>query len=106
MFVQERAGQLFKDISIAMSSAIAMSLIVSISVIPSLASRILKIPKNMVGVDPNKTRLGREVTPPDSNIGNNNFHFGTLVVFTAAGRIFAQWKSKFCVWRNAAAAGI
>jgi HAE1 family hydrophobic/amphiphilic exporter-1 len=59
MFVQERAGQLFKDISIAMSSAIAMSLIVSISVIPSLASRVLKVPKHMVGIDPHKTRLGR-----------------------------------------------
>jgi len=41
-FVQARAGQLFKDIAIAISSAIAISLVVSITVIPSLSSRILK----------------------------------------------------------------
>lgn len=59
MFIQERAGQLFKDISIAMTSAIAISLIVSVSVIPSLASRLLRVPKQMIGADPQKTRLGR-----------------------------------------------
>lgn len=59
MFVQERAGQLFKDISIAIASAIAMSLIVSITVIPTLAARVLNVSKGMVGADPKKTRLGR-----------------------------------------------
>lgn len=43
MFVQEQAGQLFKDISIAISSAIAISLVVSILVIPTLSARILKV---------------------------------------------------------------
>ncbi len=42
MFIEERAGQLFRDISIAISSAIVISLIVSLSVIPSLSARILK----------------------------------------------------------------
>ena len=41
VFVQEEAGQLFRDIAIAISSAVALSLVVSITVIPTMASRIL-----------------------------------------------------------------
>jgi len=41
LFVQEEAGQLFRDIAIAISCAVGLSLIVSITVIPSLSSKIL-----------------------------------------------------------------
>ena len=41
VYVQEEAGQLFKDIAIAISCAVALSLIVSITVIPSFAAKIL-----------------------------------------------------------------
>ncbi|MBW2172926.1 MAG: efflux RND transporter permease subunit, partial [Deltaproteobacteria bacterium] len=41
VFVQEEAGQLFRDIAIAISSAVVLSLVVSITVIPTLSSRIL-----------------------------------------------------------------
>jgi len=41
IFVQEEAGQLFKDIAIAISFAVILSLVVSITVIPSMASRII-----------------------------------------------------------------
>lgn len=41
VFVQEEAGQLFRDIAIAISSAVALSLLVSITVIPTLSSKIL-----------------------------------------------------------------
>ncbi|MBW2571022.1 MAG: efflux RND transporter permease subunit [Deltaproteobacteria bacterium] len=41
VFVQEEAGQLFRDIAIAISSAVILSLIVSITVIPTLSSKIL-----------------------------------------------------------------
>jgi HAE1 family hydrophobic/amphiphilic exporter-1 len=41
IFVEQEAGQLFKDIAIAISFAVFLSLIVSITVIPSLASRII-----------------------------------------------------------------
>ncbi|MFO7557125.1 MAG: efflux RND transporter permease subunit, partial [Desulfobacterales bacterium] len=47
VFVQEEAGQLFRDIAIAISSAVTLSLIVSITVIPTLSSKILgKVQKN------------------------------------------------------------
>ena len=41
VYVQEEAGQLFKDIAIAISCAVALSLIVSITVIPTFAAKIL-----------------------------------------------------------------
>ncbi|MFH2219779.1 MAG: efflux RND transporter permease subunit [Pseudomonadota bacterium] len=41
VFVQEEAGQLFRDIAIAISSAVSLSLLISITVIPTLASKIL-----------------------------------------------------------------
>jgi HAE1 family hydrophobic/amphiphilic exporter-1 len=41
-FVEEEAGQLFRDIALAISSGIALSLIVSITVIPTAAARLLK----------------------------------------------------------------
>jgi HAE1 family hydrophobic/amphiphilic exporter-1 len=42
LFVQEEAGQLFRDIALAISSAVGLSLIVSITVIPTAAARLLK----------------------------------------------------------------
>jgi len=42
LFVQGQAGQLFRDIAIAISCAVGLSLIVSITVIPTAAKRILK----------------------------------------------------------------
>lgn len=41
IFVQGQAGQLFRDIAIAISCAVALSLVISITVIPTAASRIL-----------------------------------------------------------------
>ncbi len=46
VFVQEEAGQLFRDIAIAISSAVGLSLLVSITVIPALSSRILGMRKS------------------------------------------------------------
>ena len=42
IFIEEEAGQLFRDIAIAISSAVALSLIVSVLVIPPLASRFFQ----------------------------------------------------------------
>ncbi|MDJ0842117.1 MAG: efflux RND transporter permease subunit [Acidobacteriota bacterium] len=57
-FVEEEAGQLFRDIAIAISCAVGLSLIVAITVIPSFSARILrsgegttqKHLKNLMGV--------------------------------------------------------
>ena len=42
-FVQEEAGQLFRDIAIAVSAAVGISLIVSVTLIPTLSARILRV---------------------------------------------------------------
>ncbi|MCH7525991.1 MAG: efflux RND transporter permease subunit [Planctomycetes bacterium] len=52
IFIQEEAGQLFRDIAIAISSAVALSLLVSVFVIPTLSARVLSPGR--------KSRDGRE----------------------------------------------
>jgi HAE1 family hydrophobic/amphiphilic exporter-1 len=41
VFIQEEAGQLFRDIAIAVVAAVTLSLLVSVSVIPMFANRLL-----------------------------------------------------------------
>jgi HAE1 family hydrophobic/amphiphilic exporter-1 len=41
LFVREEAGQLFRDIALAISCAVGLSLVVAITLIPTLAARIL-----------------------------------------------------------------
>ncbi len=45
LLVKEEAGQLFRDISLAICAAVGLSLLVSVTVIPCAAARILKAPK-------------------------------------------------------------
>ncbi len=45
VFIEEEAGQLFKDIAIAISSAVGLSLVVSVLVIPPLAARFFSASK-------------------------------------------------------------
>jgi HAE1 family hydrophobic/amphiphilic exporter-1 len=42
LFVEEEAGQLFRDIALAISSAVGLSLIVSVTVIPTASARLLR----------------------------------------------------------------
>lgn len=52
VFVQEEAGQLFRDIALAISAAVALSLVVSLTVIPTAASRLfhrVKKPSGALG---------------------------------------------------------
>ena len=43
VFIQEEAGQLFRDIAITISASIALSLVVSITVIPTLTTLLIKL---------------------------------------------------------------
>ncbi len=42
IFIEEQAGQLFRDIAIAIAAGVGLSLITSITVIPALSARVLK----------------------------------------------------------------
>jgi HAE1 family hydrophobic/amphiphilic exporter-1 len=49
IFVEDEAGQLFRDIAIAISVSVILSLIVSITVIPAITARILEVVKERPG---------------------------------------------------------
>ncbi len=59
VYIQEEAGQLFRDIAIAVSCAVVLSLVVSITVIPTMAARILRIAQGGIASDGSRlSRLG------------------------------------------------
>ncbi len=43
LFVKEEAGQLFRDIAIAISTAVGLSLVISLTVVPMLSARLLTL---------------------------------------------------------------
>ncbi len=57
IFVQGQAGQLFRDISIAISCSVGLSMLVSLTVIPAAACRLLK------GLDLNKLEYDTSFGP-------------------------------------------
>jgi HAE1 family hydrophobic/amphiphilic exporter-1 len=67
-FIQEESGQLFRDIAIAVTCAITLSLIVSVTVIPMLSKQLFGLSKRGAGA-------------PDSNDSNGN------VITSAGGKI-------------------
>ncbi|MCZ6765384.1 MAG: efflux RND transporter permease subunit [bacterium] len=83
LFIQERAGQIFRDIAIAISSAIAVSLIVSVTVIPSASAKILKISQKLQGEKGRGTRLARFASRVSSIVdyinANNLRRLATIV---------------------------
>ncbi len=61
IFIQEEAGQLFRDIAIAISAGVAMSLLVAVLVIPTVSARVLGHAKLHVSeeeTDPHKPKTG------------------------------------------------
>jgi HAE1 family hydrophobic/amphiphilic exporter-1 len=59
LFIEEEAGQLFRDIAIAVTSAVSLSLFVSISVIPMFSEKLLGLSRSGAAVkDTVFTRFG------------------------------------------------
>lgn len=58
LFVQEEAGQLFRDIALAISASVSLSLVVSVTLIPVLTAKLLN-----VGSD-----AGAPVAPPQASV--------------------------------------
>ncbi len=65
LFIEEEAGQLFRDIALAISSAVGLSLLVSVVMIPTAAAKILQ---------ENRRKAG---THPDNGNGNGRTTKGT-----------------------------
>ena len=77
IFMKEEAGQLFGDIALALSSAVVFSLVVSVTVIPSLSARIL---------DPAESR------------GTKGRGFQNLWGFLDKAQSLTQWVSRTVYW--------
>ena len=74
LFVEEEAGQLFRDIALAISAAVSLSLIVSVTLIPVLTTSLLR------GV----RRSGSEVDESDRT--NTKRGFLVLMIDSVAGK--------------------
>ncbi len=59
VFIEEQAGQLFRDIAIAISAGVGLSLLVSITVIPCLSARILTTRTRQTPQSHSSSRLKR-----------------------------------------------
>jgi len=66
LLIEEEAGQLFRDIALAICAAVALSLLVSITVIPTASGRVLKHIKykEQTGDERKRSRLVRIIRAP------------------------------------------
>ncbi len=99
IFVEEQAGQLFRDIAIAISVSVILSLIVSITVIPTVSAKILKIAKKKEGNSSSNlwglNTLGKKVNDLISGfvgkiIKNTALQLIVILAFTL-GSVFLSW---------------
>lgn len=107
LLVQEEAGQLFRDIALAICAAVTLSLLVSISVIPTLAARVLR-PKRPAAERKRATGARRLLHPinafaslfsgiPGAVAGFVRWSCGSwtvrivLVLILTVGSLFGSW---------------
>ena len=62
VFIEERAGQLFRDIALAISSAIVVSLLVAVTVIPSASAKVLRASEKAGREGAFLSRLARRIS--------------------------------------------
>lgn len=91
IFVQGQAGQLFRDIAIAISCAVALSLIISITVIPTAAARILS----------RRAARGTEDNAASTGFGPRGL-FGIVRLGAAANNLFASAMRRLLTMRFSA----
>lgn len=73
VFVQEQAGQLFRDIALAISAAVGLSLLVSVVVIPAASARLLT----------GKSGGAKDDDAKDAHHGFGHFFVGVIVGINA-----------------------
>ncbi len=88
VFVDEQAGQLFRDIAIAISAGVGLSLLVSITVIPCLSARILRTGNRGPGRD-RASSHPENVRPatPRTGVGALTGHFIYWICGSVLGRL-------------------
>jgi HAE1 family hydrophobic/amphiphilic exporter-1 len=86
VFMEEQSGQLFRDIAIAISAGVGLSLVVSMTVIPSLSARVL----TTVARETNRVSEVGVVERPPSVLERIKEALGSLV-YGLSGSVF--WRS-------------
>jgi HAE1 family hydrophobic/amphiphilic exporter-1 len=86
IFVKEEAGQLFKDIAVAVSCSVGLSLVIAVTVIPSLSARILSVPKALAVVTDEKIPV------------RGIFSLSNLLGLGSLGRSVANGFGGFFLW--------
>ncbi|UCD28332.1 MAG: efflux RND transporter permease subunit [Planctomycetota bacterium] len=84
IFIEEEAGQLFRDIAIAISAGVALSLLVAVMVIPTLSARVLG-------------RAKKKLNNPGRDAGSQERggRFSGLIAD------FVSWINRRIIWRMA-----
>jgi len=72
LFIEEEAGQLFRDIALAISCSVGLSLLGAVTLIPTATSRIL--PKRVAGEAPPPPEWVQKITRPIVAIGASQAH--------------------------------
>lgn len=94
IFVEEEAGQLFRDISVATVAAVGLSLLVSLTVIPTLAGRLLARAKlKTTDADNAETSGFAARVAGIVSLANTNYltRIVTIIVMTGASLFGAYW---------------
>ena len=106
VFIEEQAGQLFRDIAIAISAGVGLSLLVSITVIPCLSARILTTRNRETGRHRSSSRskpLMDDVVDRGHRMGLNAARIGNFI-YWMCGSIF--WRVGIVFGLTALAIGI
>jgi len=98
LFVREEAGQLFRDIAVAIGAGVGLSLLVSVTVIPSLSARLLGA----------GARAGGEAAAGRRPSGARNLWGLVPLASWATDRLadFIGWVTPRTGWRLAIAGGL
>lgn len=90
LFIEEEAGQLFRDIALAISCGVGLSLAVAVTVIPSLSAKIL---------DARPPRGKREEPEdPESEAGTESGVAPRAAGVTGLARRFSNWIGNTVYW--------
>ncbi|MCP4247998.1 MAG: efflux RND transporter permease subunit, partial [bacterium] len=81
VFIEEEAGQLFRDIAIAICCAVGLSLAVATTVIPTLASRTLKVSRRLADAGAHTGRVAALVAGAVGAINRSWIARLMLIVF-------------------------
>ena len=100
VFIEDEAGQLFRDIAIAVSSSVGLSLIVALTVIPMMSARLMRSRVQARGTDADDggsvlDRFGGRVSRLISNSvyrisGSTTLRVGVVVILIGAS-VLSTW---------------